>query len=131
MKHRKWQKGRRKGMGIDARGTEVAFGAFGLKALEAKWITSGQIEAVKKVVARSLKKKGRMWLRIFPQKPRTGKGGEVGMGGGKGAVTHYVFPVKPGRVLFELDGIDEKTARNVFAKVTPKLPIKTIFIKRV
>jgi large subunit ribosomal protein L16 len=129
MKHRKWHKGKSKG--VETRGTEISFGGFGLQGLDTKWITANQIEAVRKVVLKTLKKKGKFWIRIFPQKPRTSKGGEVGMGGGKGAVDHYVFPVKPGRVLFELDGIPEELARETFKKATEKLPIKTKFIKRV
>ncbi|MCX6790629.1 MAG: 50S ribosomal protein L16 [Candidatus Gribaldobacteria bacterium] len=126
MKHRKWHKGRSKG--VETRGTEVNFGSFGLQSLGTKWITNNQIEACKKVILKQLKKKGKMWVRIFPQKPITAKGGEVGMGGGKGAVDHYVFPVKPGRILFELDGITEEMAKKTFKKVTEKLPIRTKFI---
>lgn len=128
MKHRKWHKGRSKG--VETRGTEVSFGSFGLCSLGAKWITSAQIEATRKVITRVLKRKGRLWIRIFPDKPITAKGGEVGMGGGKGAVTGYVFPVKPGRILFELDGVDEKMAREAFTKASDKLPVKTRFVKR-
>jgi large subunit ribosomal protein L16 len=129
MKHRKWHKGRSKG--VETRGTEVNFGSFGLQSLGTKWITNNQIEACKKVILKQLKKKGKMWIRIFPQKPITTKGGEVGMGGGKGAVDHYVFPVKPGRILFELDGVTEDVAKKTFKKVTEKLPIRTKFITQV
>lgn len=127
MKHRKWHKGRSKG--IDRRGVELAFGIFGLKALEARWIKSAQIEAARKAIMRYLKKKGKLWIRIFPQKPATSKGAEVPMGGGKGQVSHYVFPIKPGRMIFELDGIEEEIAREAFDKAADKLPIKTKFIK--
>ncbi|MDD5146534.1 MAG: 50S ribosomal protein L16 [Candidatus Pacebacteria bacterium] len=128
MKHRKWHKGRLKG--VETRGTEISFGSFGLQGLGAKWITANQLEACRKVILKTLKKKGKLWFRIFPQKPITSKGGEVGMGGGKGAVSHYVFPVKPGRVLFELDGVSEELAREAFKRATEKLPIRTKFIKK-
>jgi large subunit ribosomal protein L16 len=127
-KYRKMMKGRTNG--LDYRGTEVSFGSFGLKAMEAKWITSAQIEAVKKSVGRLFKKKGRLWIRIFPAKPITEKGAETPMGGGKGAVSHYVFPTRPGRILFEVDGVDEKTARIVFKKASDKLPLRTKFVKK-
>jgi len=127
MKHRKWHKGRSRG--VEKRGTELSFGIFGLKALEARWIKSAQIEAARKAIMRYLKKKGKLWIRIFPQKPVTSKGVEVPMGGGKGQVSHYVFPIKPGRMIFELDGIEEEIAREAFGKAADKLPIKTKFIK--
>jgi len=128
VKYRKWRKGRSKG--IEGRGTELVFGAFGLKALESKWITAKQIEAARKTIMRYLKKGGKLWIRIFPDKPVTKKGTEVPMGGGKGTVDHYVFPIKPGRIIFELDGIKEKIAREAFKKASDKLPIKTKFIYR-
>lgn len=128
VKHRKWQKGRSKG--IETRGTELAFGTFGLKALEAKWLTARQIEAARRAIIRYLKKGGKLWIRIFPDKPVTKKGTEVPMGGGKGNVDHYVFPIKPGRVIFELEGIKEAEAREAFRKASDKLPIKTKFISR-
>lgn len=116
--------------GIDQKGATLAFGSFGLKSLETKWITANQIEAVKKVISKSFKRKGKLWIRIFPYKPVTAKGAETPMGGGKGAVSHYVFPVRPGRILFEVDGIDEAQAKEIFKKATNKLPIATKFIKR-
>ncbi|MBZ9578426.1 50S ribosomal protein L16 [Patescibacteria group bacterium] len=128
VKHRKWMKGRSKG--IETRGTELVFGAFGLKSLETRWITSRQIEAARRAIIRYLKKGGKLWIRIFPQKPVTTKGTEVPMGGGKGKVSHYVFPIKPGRVIFEIEGITEKEAREALRKASDKLPIKTKFIKR-
>ena len=128
VKHRKWQKGRSRGN--ETRGTEMTFGSFGLKALEPKWITARQIEATRRTILRFLKKGGKLWIRIFPDKPVTQKGVEIPMGGGKGGVHHYVFPVKPGRVLFELEGIKEEIAREAFRKASDKLPIKTKFIKR-
>ena len=130
VKHRKWHKGRRRNEGTDFRGTELAFGSFGLKAQAANWITARQLEAARRSVIRYLKKGGKFWVRIFPDKPVTKKGTEVPMGGGKGSVDHYVFPVKPGRVIFELEGIKEELAREAFTKAGNKLPLKTKFIKR-
>lgn len=128
VKHRKWQKGRSKG--IETRGTELTFGTFGLKSLGTKWISSRQIEAARRAILRYLKKGGKLWIRIFPEKPITRKGTEVPMGGGKGSVDHYVFPIKPGRIIFELEGIKEEQAREAFKKAAAKLPIKTRFIKK-
>ena len=128
MKHRKWHKGRSKG--LERRGSELSFGSFGLKSLSTKWISSAQLEAARRVIIRYLRKRGKLWIRIFPAKPVTFKGNEVPMGGGKGAVSHYVFPVKPGRIIFELDGIEEKLAREIFRKASDKLPIKIKFVKR-
>lgn len=128
VKHRKMMKGRSKG--LESRGTEVSFGNYGLKALESKWITSRQIEAARRAIIRYLRKGGKLWIRIFPAKPITRKGTEVPMGGGKGAVDHYVFPIKPGRIIFEIEGIDEERAKSAFRKASDKLPIKTRFIKR-
>jgi len=128
MKHPKWHKGRSKG--IASRGTELAFGSFGLKSMGTRWITSRQIEAARLAIVRSLKRKGKLWIRIFPQKPITTKGVEVPMGGGKGKVSHYVFPIRPGRIIFELEGIKEEKAREALKKAASKLPIKTKFIKR-
>ena len=130
VKHRKWHKGRRRGKGIETRGTELSFGSFGLKAQEAKWLTARQIEAARRAIIRYLKKGGKLWIRIFPDKPITKKGTEVPMGGGKGSVDHYAFPIKPGRILFELEGIKEETARDAFRIAANKLPIKTKFIKK-
>ncbi len=128
MKHRKWRKGRSKG--VESRATELSFGSFGLKSMGRKWISSRQIEAARRVISRELKKKGKLWIRIFPQKPVTSKGTEVPMGGGKGSVSHYVFPIKPGRIIFELDGVEEELAKAAFKKAADKLPIKTKFIKK-
>lgn len=130
VKHRKWHKGRRRNKGIETRGAELAFGSFGLKALENKWLTARQIEAARRAIIRYLKKGGKLWIRIFPDKPVTQKGTEVPMGGGKGSVDHYVFPIKPGRILFELEGIKEELAREAFTRAATKIPIKTKFIKR-
>jgi large subunit ribosomal protein L16 len=128
VKYRKQQKGRSKG--IEVRAAELAFGTYGLKSLETKWITARQIEAARRAVMRYLKKGGKLWIRIFPDKPVTKKGGEIPMGGGKGSVDHFVFPVRPGRILFELDGIKEDVAREALKYAADKLPIKTKFVKR-
>ena len=128
VKHRKMQKGRSKGK--ETRGTTITFGDFGLKSMGTKWITARQIEAARRVIIRYLKKRGKLWIRIFPDKPVTTKGTEVPMGGGKGSVSHYVFPIKPGRIIFELGGVDEETAREAFRKAGAKLPIKTKFVKK-
>jgi len=128
MKHRKWHKGRSKG--IERRGTEISFGSFALKAVSAKWITSAQLEAARRAIIRYLKKKGKLWIRIFPSKPITSKGDEVPMGGGKGSVSHYVFPIKPGKIIFELDGVEEELAKEIFRKASDKLSVKAKFVKK-
>jgi large subunit ribosomal protein L16 len=128
VKHKKWQKGTSKGQA--SRGTELAFGSYGLKSLGRSWISSRQIEAARRVIIRYLRKGGKLWIRIFPAKPVTFKGTEVPMGGGKGGVDHYVYPIKPGRIIFELDGVKEESAKEAFQKAAHKLPIKTKFVKR-
>jgi len=128
IKHRKWRKGRSKGK--SSRGTEIAFGSFGLKSLEARWISARQIEASRRAIIRYLKRGGKLWIRIFPQKPVTRKGTEIPMGGGKGSVDHYVFPIKPGRIIFEIEGLKEEVAKEAFRRAADKLPIKTKFVKK-
>ena len=128
VKHRKWHKGNSRG--VETRATEICFGSYGLKSLGTKWITARQLEAGRRYIIRYLKKGGKLWVRIFPDKPVTFKGAEVGMGGGKGGVDHYVYPIKPGRIIFELDGIKEDQARAAFRGAGIKLPIKTKFIKK-
>lgn len=130
VKHRKWWKGRHR-TSIEARGTQLSFGQYGLQVVEGQaWITSRQIEASRRAVTRYIKRGGKVWIRIFPDKPVTMKGQEVPMGGGKGSVDHYTFPVKPGRILFELDGVSEDVARGALSRAAFKLPVKTKFIKR-
>ena len=128
VKHRKWRKGRTKG--IANRGKELSFGSFGLMSLETRWITARQLEAARRAIIRFLRKGGKLWIRVFPDKPVTEKGTEVPMGGGKGNVDHYVVVVKPGRIIFELDGIKEEMAKQAFRMANDKLPIKTKFLKR-
>ncbi len=128
VKHRKSHKGKEKD--ISKRGCHLSFGSIGLKSVGSKWISSRQIEASRRAIVRYLRKGGKLWIRIFPSKPVTFKGSEVPMGGGKGGVDHYVFPVTPGRIIFELDGIKEKDARSALRKAADKLPIKTKIVKR-
>jgi len=128
VKHRKWQKGRSKGKA--SRGVALAFGSFGLMSLSTRWISARQIESARRAILRYLKKGGKLWIRVFPDKPVTKKGTEVPMGGGKGSVDHYVFSIKPGRIIFELDGIKKEMAEEAFKKAADKLSIKTRFVKR-
>jgi len=128
VKHRKWHKGRTRG--FETRGTDLAFGAFGLKSLEAKWITARQIEAARRAMTHHIQRGGKIWIRIFPDKPVTKKPPEVTLGGGKGAVDHYVSAIKPGRILFEMDGVAEEVAAEAMRLAGHKLPVKTKFVKR-
>lgn len=121
-KYRKDHK-RRRG-GVASRLVEVSFGSYGLKATTEHWINSRQIEAARRVMTRYIKKTGKMWIRIFPDKPVTAHGGEIPMGKGKGAVDYYVCVVKPGTVMFEIEGVDEKTAREAMTLAGHKLPVK-------
>lgn len=129
-KYRKMQKGRRRKKAIATKGVYLSFGDYGMKSLDTCWITARQIEATRRVLVRFLRKGGKMWIRIFPDKPITVKGSEVPMGGGKGSVDHYVAPVKAGAVLFEITGIDEETAKRALRIASHKLPVKTKFIKK-
>lgn len=128
VKHRKWQKGRTKG--LTKGGADLAFGSFGLKAMGTCWMTARQIEAARRAMTRYIQRGGKVWLRVFPDKPVTKKGAETPMGGGKGSVDHYVVIVKPGRILFEMDGISRETAEEAMRLAAHKLPIKTKFISR-
>ncbi|MEK9134918.1 MAG: 50S ribosomal protein L16 [Patescibacteria group bacterium] len=130
VKHRKWHRGRRRDKGIETRVTDLVFGSFGLKSLGMAWIPSRQIEAARRAILRYFKKGGKLWIRIFPQKPITKKGIEVPMGGGKGDVEHYAFPIKPGRIIFEIDGIDEATAKEALEIAADKMGVKTKFVKK-
>jgi len=125
VKHRKWHKGRSRKRMVETRGLSLSYGQYGLKSLEATWLTARQIEASRKTITNFLKREGRLWIRVFPDKPVTLRPPETTMGGGKGSVDHYVFPVRPGRVLFEIDGVDEKTAREALRLASFKLPVKT------
>ncbi len=129
-KYRKSQKGRKRNKGISSKRTTLSFGEFGLKSLETKWLTDRQIEAARRTITKFVKKSGKIWLRIFPDKPITAKSPEVPMGGGKGSVDHWVAPVKAGTILFEITGIDENNAREAFRLASHKLPVKTKFVKK-
>jgi len=128
VKHRKWRRGKSKGKAT--RGNTLSFGSYGLVSLQTRWISARQIEAARRAILRYLKKGGKLWIRIFPDKPITKKGTEVPMGGGKGSVDHYAFPIKPGRIIFELDGLKEEIIKEAFGKAADKLPVKTKLIKR-
>ncbi len=128
VKHRKWQKGTVKGLAKG--GADLAFGSYGLKAMETCWMTGRQIEAARRAMTRYIKRGGKIWLRIFPDKPVTQKGAETPMGGGKGSVDHYVCVIKPGKILFEMDGVDKSVAEEAMRLAAYKLPIKTKFVAR-
>ena len=128
VKRRKTQKGRMKGM--SARGNYVTYGTYGLKAMEPGWITSRQIEATRVSISRRIRKVGKMWIRIFPDKPITKKPAETRMGKGKGSPEYWVSVVKPGRILFELDGLNSEDAKEAFRSCSHKLPIKTKLVER-
>ena len=132
VKFRKWQTGRNnpKSRNPDTRGTKLAFGSFGLKSESQSRVKSNQIEAARKVISRTLTKTGKYWVRIFPDRPYTAKAAEVGMGKGKGDPQGYCFDVLPGRIIFEVDGAEEKVAREALRKAGTKLPIKTRIISR-
>lgn len=127
-KFRKRQKGRVKG--IAQRGHTIAFGTFGLKALEPGWITSRQIEASRIAMTRAMKREGQVWIRIFPDKPITKKPAEVRMGKGKGSPEYWVATIKPGTILFESDGVPEDLAKESLRLAAQKLPVRTKFVKR-
>jgi large subunit ribosomal protein L16 len=127
-KFRKQFRGRMKGRAT--RGAEVSFGEYGLQALEPVWMTSRQIEAARRVIVRQVRRHGKYWIRIFPDKPVTKKPAETRMGKGKGAVEYYVAVVKPGRILFEVSGLDEEMAHEVLRQASHKLPIKTQVVAR-
>lgn len=128
VKYRKKQRGRMKGNA--QKGNYVAFGRYGLKALGSGWITSRQIEAARVAMTRYIKRGGKVWIRLFPDKPVTQKPAETRMGKGKGAPEHWVAVVKPGRIMFEIEGVDETTAKEAMRLASHKLPMKTKFVVR-
>ena len=128
VKYRKKQKGRVKGLAT--RGSQLSFGSFGLKTLDAGWITDRQIEAARIAVTRKMKREGKVWINIFPDKPITKKPAEVRMGKGKGGLDHWVAPVKPGRILFETEGVSLEVAKESLRLAAQKLPVKTKFVVR-
>jgi len=127
-KYRKMHRGRMKGKA--GRGNTVSFGDYGLQALEPCWMTSRQIEAARRAIVRYVKRGGKLWIRVFPDKPVTAKPAETRMGGGKGAVDHWVAVVRPGRILFEIAGVGEEAAREAMRLASHKLPIITRFVSR-
>nr|MCU0552296.1 50S ribosomal protein L16 [Leptolyngbya sp. Prado105] len=127
-KFRKQQRGRMRGLAT--RGSQLNFGDFGLQALEPTWITSRQIEASRRAMTRYIRRGGQIWIRIFPDKPVTARAAETRMGSGKGAPEYWVAVVKPGRIMFEIAGVPEETAREAMRLAQYKLPIKTKFITR-
>lgn len=130
VKHRKWHRHAGSVRRPATRAIRVSFGTWGLKAQTHGWITSRQIEAARRVITRYMKKGGKIWIRIFPDKPVTMKGSEVPMGSGKGAVDHYVVNIRPGMVMFELDGIEDSQAREALHHAGYKLPVKTRVVNK-
>ncbi len=128
VKYRKQMRGRMKGKAT--RGTKVTFGEYGLQALEPAWVTARQIEAARRAIVRHVRRRGKYWIRIFPDKPVTARPAETRMGKGKGAVDHWVAVVKPGRIMFELSGVSEEMAREAMRLAAHKLPIKCQFVRR-
>lgn len=128
VKHRKQMRGRM--MGSPERGSRVSFGKYGLQTTEPHWITARQIEAARIAITRFIKRGGKVWIRVFPDKPITKKPAETRMGKGKGAPEEWVAPVRPGRILFEIDGVTEDQAKEAFRLAAHKLPVKTRFVAR-
>jgi len=128
VKYRKQMRGRMKGKA--SRGVDVTFGDYGLQAVEPGWVTARQIEATRRALVRYMRRRGKVWIRIYPDKPVTKKPAETRMGKGKGAVDHWVAVVKPGRIMFEISGLSEEGAREAMRLAAHKLPIKTRFAQR-
>ncbi len=130
IKHRKWQKGRSRKRLVETRGLGLNYGQYGLKAMDAAWLNSRQIEAGRRTITNFIKRQGRLWVRVFPDKPITKRPPESTLGGGKGTVDHYVFPVKPGRIIFELDGVSREIAHGALRLAGYKMPFKTKIISK-
>lgn len=128
VKHRKWHKGRLKGKATSR--NKINYGTYALKALGNSWVTARQIESARRAMTRFIKRGGKIWIRIFPDKPVTRKGEQATMGSGKGPVDHYVAVVKPGMILFEMEGVTEEIAREAMRLAAHKLPVKTSFITK-
>lgn len=128
VKHRKQHKGRNRGKA--QRGSSISFGSFALKSLENSWVTSRQIEAARRAMTRYIQRGGKIWIRIFPDKPITRKPAEVPMGSGKGSLDHFAAVVKTGKIIFEMDGVEERVAREAMERASHKLPVKTKFISK-
>jgi large subunit ribosomal protein L16 len=129
-KHRKWQRGRSKNRKVETRGLAVSYGSYGLKAMSSALMDGRQLESARKTITNFLKREGKVWIRVFPDKPITKKPPEVTLGGGKGDVDKYVFPVKPGRVLFEVDGVSKEIAYQALKLAGYKLPVKTKIVSK-
>ena len=130
VKHRKWHKGRSRKRNVETRGLKLSFGTYGLKAMENHWLNSRQIEAGRRTITNFLKREGRLWIRVFPDKPVTARPPEMTLGGGKGSVDRYVFPVRPGRIIFEIDGVSKATAEEALRRAGHKLPFKVKFVSK-
>ena len=130
VKHRKWHKGRSRKRTVETRGLTLAFGKFGLKAMESSCLNSRQIEAGRRTITNFLKREGRLWIRVFPDKPVTARPPELTMGGGKGSVDRYVFPVRPGRIIFEIDGVSLTTAKEALRRAGHKMPFTVKFVSK-
>ncbi|OGN03893.1 MAG: 50S ribosomal protein L16 [Candidatus Yanofskybacteria bacterium RIFCSPHIGHO2_01_FULL_44_17] len=128
IKHRKVHKVRLRR--VTSRGHYLSFGSYGLKAMESSWLKANQLESARRAIAHFIQRGGKIWIRVFPDRPRTQKGAEVGMGGGAGSLSHFIAPVEAGRILFEMDGVTEKTAMEALRLAAHKLPIKTRFVKK-
>lgn len=130
VKHRKWQKGRSRKRVVETRGTTLSYGAFGLRSEGIAWITSRQIEAARRALTNFIKREGKIWIRIFPDKPITSRPPETTLGGGKGSPDHFVCPVRRGRILFEMDGVTAAMAKEALRLAGHKLPVKTKMVSR-
>lgn len=130
VKHRKWHKGRSRGRTVETRGLSLSYGRVGLKALEGARLTSRQIEAARRTITNYMKREGRLWIRVFPDKPITKRPPEVTMGGGKGSVDHYVFVVRPGRIVFEVDAPDLMKAKEALRHASYKLPFTSSIVAK-
>lgn len=130
VKHRKWHKGRSLTRQVETRGLELSYGQHGLKAMGSAWLNSRQIEAGRRTITNFIKRQGRLWIRVFPDKPVTKRPPESTLGGGKGNVDHYVFPVKPGRIIFELDGVPKDVASRALKLAGYKMPFKTKVVSK-
>lgn len=131
VKHRKWHKGRARNIRVASDKLELAFGSYGLKALTPAWISSQQIEAGRRVLTRYIKRGGKIWIRVFPDKPITKKGNEVPMGAGKGAVDHYVAVIRPGTIIYEMDGIPAASAQEALESAAYKIASVCKFVSNV
>src|SRR3989344_8872221 len=128
VKHRKWHKSAGQKKGVSAKGASLAFGSWGLKAMSGGRLSSRQLEASRRAMTRHIQRGGKIWIRVFPDKPITRKAAETGMGHGKGSVEFFVAPVLPGRIIFEIDGVTEELAKEALTRAAHKLPIKTRII---